>query len=195
LIVGSVDVREGAIIGDLAKQQPPPAGAISKRSPWRAEIDVNAPGNLRMSTAVASVELGEGEDLHVSFQDPTINVSGRIQVLGGRYRVFNNVFTISSGTIEFRDTGRLPEPILDVYAQTQVTIARSPEKPPNRCSSRSTSREPSRSWRSVLLRAGEGGVGDRRAAEPGQADRPHDRELRREGSLPSVPLHGGGEPD
>jgi hypothetical protein len=120
LIVGTVDVREGAIIGDLAKQPLPPAGAVTRRSPWRAEVDVNAPGNLRMSTAFASVELGEGEDIHVSFQDPLINVSGKVQVLGGRYRVFNNVFTITSGTVEFRDTGRLPEPILDVYAETQV---------------------------------------------------------------------------
>jgi autotransporter translocation and assembly factor TamB len=120
LIVGTVDVREGAIIGDLAKQPLPPAGALSRPSPWRAEIDVNAPGNLRMSTAIASVELGEGEDIHVSFQDPLINVSGRIQVLGGRYRVFNNIFTITSGIVEFRDTGRLPEPILDVYAETSV---------------------------------------------------------------------------
>ncbi len=120
LIVGTVDVREGAIIGDLAKQPLPPAGALLRRSPWRAEIDVNAPGNLRMSTAIASVDLGEGQDIHVSFQDPVINVSGRIQVLGGRYRVFNNVFTITSGTVEFRDTGRLPEPILDVNAETRV---------------------------------------------------------------------------
>ena len=73
-----------------------------------------------MSTAVASVELGEG-DLHVSFIDPLINVSGGIRVLGGRYRIFNNIFTISSGMVEFRDMGRGLEPILDIYADTQVS--------------------------------------------------------------------------
>lgn len=120
LIVGTVEVEEGAIIGDLAKQQPPPPTPGARPSPVRAEIDVKAPGDLRISTAIASVQLGEGEDLHVSFADPLVNVSGRIRVLGGRYRVFNNVFTVTDGTVEFRDTGRGPEPILDVNAQTRV---------------------------------------------------------------------------
>ncbi len=121
-VVGSVLVREGVIVGDLAKAPPPPTGAGRKPSPWRAEIDVRAPGDIRLSTAVATVEMGEG-DLHVSFVDPLINVSGGIEVLGGRYRVFNNIFNITSGTVEFRDMGRGPEPILDVGAETRVTDA------------------------------------------------------------------------
>jgi hypothetical protein len=123
-IVGSVNVQEGAIIGDMAKAPLPPTSVKRKRSPWHAEIDVRAPGDIRMSTAIASVDLGEG-DLHVSYIDPLINVSGGIKVLGGRYRIFNNVFTISSGTVEFRDLGRGLEPILDIYADTQVPL------PPN----------------------------------------------------------------
>ncbi len=128
LIVGTAEVHEGTIIGDLAKQPPPPAGTGLKPSPWHAEIDITAPGNMRLSTAVASVDLGEGEDLHVSFVDPILNVSGRIKVLGGRYRVFNNVFTITSGTVEFQDTGQGPVPILDVNAETKVR-SRSAENP------------------------------------------------------------------
>lgn len=129
LIVGTAKVQEGAILGDLAKQQPPPDTG-GKPSPIRAEIDVSAPGNLRISTPVAEVLLGEGEDLHVSFEDPLINISGRLTVLSGRYRVFNNVFEISSGTVEFRDRGLGPEPVLDIQAQTQVpdpTDANQPE--------------------------------------------------------------------
>lgn len=121
-VVGTVVVREGVIVGDLAKVPPPPAGAGRTPSPWRAEIDVRAPGDVRISTAIATVEMGEG-DLHVSFMDPVINVSGGIQVLGGRYRVFNNIFSITSGTVEFRDMGRGPEPILDIVAETSVTDA------------------------------------------------------------------------
>jgi hypothetical protein len=122
LIIGSVDVLEGAIIGDLAKAPTPPAGAVFEPSPWRAEIDVYAPGNVRLQTTVASIQMGEAENLHVSFDDPDLNVRGGIRVLGGRYRVFNNIFTITSGDVEFRDTGSgLVEPILDVYATTRVT--------------------------------------------------------------------------
>lgn len=119
-VVGTVVVRDGVIVGDLAKAPPPPTGAGRTPSPWRAEIDVRAPGDVRISTAIATVEMGEG-DLHVSFIDPMINISGGIEVLGGRYRVFNNIFNITSGTVEFRDTGRGPEPILDINAETRVT--------------------------------------------------------------------------
>jgi hypothetical protein len=118
-IVGTVQVKEGAIIGDMAKAPLAPTSSTRKPSPWHAEIDVRAPGNIRLSTAIASVDLGEG-DLHVSFIDPLLNVSGGIAVLGGRYRIFNNVFTITSGTVEFRDLGRGLEPILDIYADTRV---------------------------------------------------------------------------
>lgn len=120
-VVGTVNVIKGAIVGDLAKAPPPPIGAARKPSPWRAEIDVFAPGDVRIQTAVASVDLGQAENLHVSYADPAINVSGGIGVFGGRYRVFNNVFQITSGTVEFRDTGRQVEPILDVYAESSVT--------------------------------------------------------------------------
>jgi hypothetical protein len=119
-VVGTVNIIEGAIIGDMAKAPLPPTSAKRKPSPWHAEIDVQAPSNIRMSTAIASVDLGEGE-LHVSFIDPLLNVSGGIKVLGGRYRIFNNVFSITSGTVEFRDLGRGLEPILDIYADTQVS--------------------------------------------------------------------------
>jgi hypothetical protein len=120
-VVGTVNVIKGTIVGDLAKAPPPPIGANRKPSPWRAEIDVFAPGNVRIQTAVASVDLGQAENLHVSYRDPDINVSGGLSVFGGRYRVFNNVFQITSGTVEFRDTGRQVEPILDVYAESSVT--------------------------------------------------------------------------
>ncbi|MDM7915279.1 MAG: translocation/assembly module TamB domain-containing protein, partial [Candidatus Eisenbacteria bacterium] len=119
--VGRATVQEGAIVGDLAKVPPPPPRPPTKRPPWRAEIDIDAPGNVRMSTAVASVDLGRSEDLHLSFVEPLINISGKVYVLGGRYRVFNNVFTITDGSVEFRDTGRGPEPILDVNAETEVS--------------------------------------------------------------------------
>jgi hypothetical protein len=44
-------------------------------------------------------------------------------VLGGRYRLFNSIFTITSGEVVFRDTGGgVIEPILDVYADTNVNV-------------------------------------------------------------------------
>ncbi len=128
LVVGTVEVRNGAIVGDLAKVPTPPPGAEGPRSPWHAEIDVHAPGNLRLQTAIASIDLGEG-NLHVSFVDPDFNVSGGVTVLGGRYRVFNNVFNVTGGTVEFSDVGRQPEPTLDITAQTEVN---EPGEPPTK---------------------------------------------------------------
>lgn len=120
LITGSIDILEGAIVGDMANTSPP-SGRESEPSPLRAEIDIFAPGNIRLQTSVASVEMGEAENLHVSLDDSEVNISGGIKVLSGRYRVFNNIFTITSGSVEFRDTGEgVIEPILDVYAETHV---------------------------------------------------------------------------
>jgi hypothetical protein len=120
LIVGTVDLISGKIIGDLAKVPAAPE-TRRPRSPWHAEIDVSAPGDIRLQSAVAQVDLAQG-DLHVSFLDPDFNIGGGLSVLGGRYRVFNNNFSVrEGGTVEFRDLGRgKPEPILDIYADTQV---------------------------------------------------------------------------
>jgi autotransporter translocation and assembly factor TamB len=122
---GKVRVLEGLITQDLSK--PPPAGAVPARTPWLVDLQVVAPGNFRVNQPQATVDLGEG-DLHISFRWPYWNLGGTIQVLSGSYRIFNRSLSITSGTIEFQDTGQGPNPLLDIQAETQ--IAGQGEEPP-----------------------------------------------------------------
>ena len=122
---GTVRVLQGLITQDLAKQ--PPAGAMPARTPWLIDLDVVAPGNFRVNQPQASVDLGEGE-LHISFRWPCWNLGGTIQVLSGRYRIFNRSLNITSGSVEFQDTGQGPNPYLDIQAATEM--AGQNEEPP-----------------------------------------------------------------
>jgi hypothetical protein len=117
LLSGNVRVLEGLITQDLAK--PPPAGAVPARTPWLIDLEVIAPGNFRVNQPQATVDLGEGE-LHISFRWPYWNLGGSIQVLSGRYRIFNRSLNITSGTVEFQDTGQGPNPFLDIQAETEM---------------------------------------------------------------------------
>lgn len=116
---GTVQVQQGLITQDLSKQ---PAGqTLPPRTPWLVDLDVNAPGNLRANQPGMAVDLGEG-NLHVTFRWPYWNMSGTLTVLGGSYRIFNREFTIDSGTIEFQDIGKGPNPVFDVVASSEVTV-------------------------------------------------------------------------
>lgn len=114
---GTVRVLEGLITQDLAK--PPPAGAVPAKTPWLVDLEVVAPGNFRVNQPQATVDLGEGQ-LHISFRWPYWNLGGSIQVLSGRYRIFNRSLNITSGTVEFQDTGQGPNPFLDIEAETEM---------------------------------------------------------------------------
>jgi hypothetical protein len=117
LLTGTVRVLEGLITQDLGK--PPPAGAVPPWTPWLIDLQVVAPGNFSVNQPQATVELGEG-DLHISFRWPYWNLGGSIQVLSGRYRIFNRSLNITSGTVEFQDTGQGPNPLLDIQAETSI---------------------------------------------------------------------------
>jgi hypothetical protein len=114
---GKVRVLEGLITQDLGK--PPRAGAVPAWTPWLVDIEVAAPGNFSVNQPQATVDLGEGQ-LHISFRWPYWNLGGSIQVLNGRYRIFNRSLNITSGTVEFQDTGQGPNPYLDIQAETEM---------------------------------------------------------------------------
>jgi hypothetical protein len=122
-LTGDVRVLEGLITQDLAK---PPRG-FPARIPWLVDLRAVAPGNFRVNQPQADVDLGEG-DLGISFRWPYWNLSGTMQVLGGRYRIFNRSLNVTSGTVEFQDTGLGPDPLLDVQAET--TVAGQGDEPP-----------------------------------------------------------------
>ncbi len=116
-LTGNVRVLEGLITQDLAK--PPPAGSVPPRTPWLIDVDAVAPGNFRVNQPMATVELGEGE-LHIAFRWPYWNLGGSVEVLSGRYRIFNRSLNITSGTIEFQDIGQGPNPYFDIQAETEM---------------------------------------------------------------------------
>jgi hypothetical protein len=117
LLSGNVRVLEGLITQDLSK--PPRAGAVPPWIPWLVDLEVVAPGNFTVNQPQATVDLSEGK-LHVSFRWPYWNLGGSIQVLSGRYRIFNRSLNITSGTVEFQDTGLGPNPYLDIQAETEM---------------------------------------------------------------------------
>jgi hypothetical protein len=119
-LTGTARVLEGLITQDLSK---PPA-RLPPRTPWLIDLEVEAPGNLRLSQPYTTVDLGEGE-LEVSFRWPYWNLGGSLEVLGGTYRLFNRNLRITSGTVTFEDTGQGPNPKLEVEAETTIPILES----------------------------------------------------------------------
>lgn len=120
-LVGRVEVLRGQYMPDLGGPEGAPARAEAP-SPWRVDLDVIAPGNIRVTQPNATAELGEGQ-LRLSYRWPYWNVSGSIAVLGGTYRLLNNNFSITGGAVEFRDTGQGPRAEVSVEAETYVVSA------------------------------------------------------------------------
>jgi hypothetical protein len=115
---GEVRVLEGLLTMDLAKPLPT-AGQLPPWIPWLIELQVLAPSNIRVNQPAANLDLAQG-DLHVSFRWPYWNLSGSIQVQDGTYRIFNRAVNVTSGTIEFEDTGAGPKAVLDIQAETTI---------------------------------------------------------------------------
>ncbi len=118
---GHVEILRGQFMPNLGGGEKAPARAATP-SPWRVDLDVTAPGDIRVTQANATAELGEGQ-LRLSYRWPYWNVSGSVAVLGGTYRLLNNNFTIQDGSVEFRDTGQGPQATVSVSAETYVVTA------------------------------------------------------------------------
>lgn len=116
---GVVDVREFTLTQDLARKELFVPGTPI---PWQIDLDVRAPGNVHLSQVNASAELGEGQ-LHITYRWPYWNLSGSIKLLSGTYRLLNNAFTVTEGTVEFRDTGAGLDLTVNADAETYVAVA------------------------------------------------------------------------
>lgn len=119
LLSGEARVLEGLLTMDLAK---PPSTGPPPRIPWLIELQILAPGNIHVNQPAANLDLGQG-DIRASFRWPFWNLGGSIQVLDGTYRIFNRAVQVTSGTIEFEDTGSGPRPVLDIQAQIEIAQA------------------------------------------------------------------------
>ncbi|MFH1144114.1 MAG: translocation/assembly module TamB domain-containing protein [Candidatus Eisenbacteria bacterium] len=118
-LAGNVQVWSGTITQDLAAREL--TAGPGRPIPWLVDLDVEASGNILVSQVNTKAELGEGQ-LHLAYRWPNWNASGSLTVIGGTYRLLNNVFTILDGTVEFRDTGAGPDLTIDVDAETNVTV-------------------------------------------------------------------------
>jgi len=97
-------------------------GGTKTKSPWRIDLDVMVPGEVRVRQSNARVEVGEGS-VHVAYRWPYWNASGDLGILGGTYRLFNNNFSILEGNVDFRDTGTGPDVTVEILGETYVATA------------------------------------------------------------------------
>ncbi|MCK4415195.1 MAG: translocation/assembly module TamB domain-containing protein [Candidatus Eisenbacteria sp.] len=117
---GTIEVEVGTITQDFSSRDP--ASSFGQSNRWIIDLDVETAGNIRVSQVNTRAELGAGE-LQLVYQWPYWNASGSLDIVGGTYRLLNNVFVIQSGTVEFRDTGRGPDLTIAIDAETAVTVA------------------------------------------------------------------------
>jgi hypothetical protein len=122
---GVATVLMATITQDLARKELATPGPVI---PWVIDLDVSIPSNVRVSQVNATADLGEGQ-LHVSYRWPYWNYSGSIKVEGGTYRLLNNAFTVTDGSVEFRDTGAGPDLTVSADAVTTVAVASEPGGP------------------------------------------------------------------
>ncbi|MBD3236076.1 MAG: hypothetical protein GF330_05190 [Candidatus Eisenbacteria bacterium] len=123
---GAIEVHSGTLTQSLAAT----SGGLrtGQRVPWIIEMDVEIPERVRVSAANAKADVGEGE-LTVSYRWPHWSAAGSVEILDGTYRLLGNTFTITGGTLEFRDTGSGPDVAAEINAETQVTVASEEEGP------------------------------------------------------------------
>jgi hypothetical protein len=130
---GSVEVLSGTYVPDLRGGRGSPER--EGRTPWRIDLNVSVPGNVRVSQSSAvsqtdaNVDVGDGL-LHVTHHWPHWNASGSLNIQGGTYRLFNNNFTITGGSLDFRDTGTGPDVTVAIDGETSVMTVTSDELDP-----------------------------------------------------------------
>ena len=122
---GTVEVLGGTFTQDLAQR--PPVAELGAEVPWLIDLDVDVPGNIHLSQVNTKADLSEGR-LRIVYRWPYWNMSGTLNVIGGTYRLLNNVFTVREGTVEFRDTGAGPDVTMNIAAETSVALAQDDDR-------------------------------------------------------------------
>jgi hypothetical protein len=124
-VLGTAVVREAFILNILPRETTGPP----RPDPWIIIVEVAAPSNIQVNQANSRVQLSDGSFL-VTRRDQWWNVAGSIQVQSGWYRIFNNQFVIRRGTLDFRDSGKGPQVVSDIVAETEITGVLSAEGDP-----------------------------------------------------------------
>ncbi|MFI5397278.1 MAG: translocation/assembly module TamB domain-containing protein [Candidatus Binatia bacterium] len=83
-------------------------------------VRIHAPGGVHIDNNVAEVELGADLRLVGTIDQPQL--TGTIEFLSGQVKFKQRMFTITGGSIDFRDRGRI-NPILNISAESQISTA------------------------------------------------------------------------
>jgi autotransporter translocation and assembly factor TamB len=86
----------------------------------RLNLHIHAPGGLHIDNNVAEVELGANLRLAGTVRKPEL--TGTMEFLNGEVKFKQRTFTITAGTIDFRDHGSI-NPVLNISAESQIATA------------------------------------------------------------------------
>jgi translocation and assembly module TamB len=113
MITGRIEVRQGIIAREFTTGVS--AGGDSK---WLCDVELEVPNNLWLKNIDAEIELAGS--LTARKGTGGMILLGTLRILRGKYYVFDNEFRIVSGSLEFKDVGRI-DPELNIEAQTSAS--------------------------------------------------------------------------
>lgn len=112
-ITGRIDVEQGIIAREFQTAQGP-----QKEQRWLCDVEVEVPNNLWLKNINAEIELAGSITARKDVSG--LVLLGSLTILRGKYYVFDNEFSISSGTLEFKDVGQI-NPEMNIQAETRVS--------------------------------------------------------------------------
>jgi autotransporter translocation and assembly factor TamB len=112
-ITGRIDVEQGIIAREFQASEGP-----QKEQRWLCDVEVEVPNNLWLKNINAEIELAGS--LTARKDVSGLILLGSLTILRGKYYVFDNEFTISSGTLEFKDVGQI-NPEMNIQAETRAS--------------------------------------------------------------------------
>ncbi len=113
IITGRIDVRQGIIAREFTSGVS--AGGESR---WLCDVELEVPNNLWLKNIDAEIELAGS--LTARKDTGGMILLGTLRILRGKYYVFDNEFRIVSGSLEFKDVGRI-DPELSIEARTSAS--------------------------------------------------------------------------
>ncbi|MBN1503544.1 MAG: translocation/assembly module TamB domain-containing protein [Candidatus Eisenbacteria bacterium] len=113
LITGRIDVRQGVIAREFTSGV---GGGGASR--WLCDVELEVPNNVWLKNIDAEIELAGS--LTAKKDTGGMVLLGTLRILRGKYYVFDNEFRIVSGSLEFKDVGRI-DPELNIEAQTSAS--------------------------------------------------------------------------
>lgn len=106
----------------LREQITPPPRTTPPTVRVRLNLRIRAPGGLHIDNNVAEVELGA--DLRLVGTADKPELTGTIEFLNGEVKFKQRTFTITAGSIDFRDRSTI-NPVLNISAESQISTAES----------------------------------------------------------------------